>query len=238
MQSISAQSISVHPLSAIGEDADYDVLHLDKLLNKIFGDQLDRALADGNETIDFGLQQAEEVVVDSSAHEPSNLIEFPLIQELVSFEDELIARAGTLDFSPMAFGADDPVLETDLTRFTPSIIERDDSDSGHLQAIVDVQQEQLANLRAELRQKDIIIRSQAVDRAAKDDQLKYLPGFFEKALRLANVEALNLLLTKDLEVEKLLNEELHQELVKCQGQLSSVNNSLLVKFGRILGVVS
>jgi hypothetical protein len=222
MQSISAPTIHIHPVDMTEADnSDYDVLHLEKLLNKIFGDELEKALAEEG---------------DSQAS--SNLIEFPLMHELVSLECESASKANTLDFSPEAFGLDDPVLETDLTRFTPSIIERDDVDAGHLQAVIDAQQEQLATLRGELKNKDIIIRSQAVDLASKDDQLKYLPDFFNKALRLANVEAANILLVKDLEVEKLVNEELNVELVKTKTELAGVNGHLLVKFARVLGVMS
>jgi hypothetical protein len=226
MQSISGPSSYIHPLdtpvdTTTTEDGSYEVLQLEKLLNKVFGDQLDKALA-----------------VEHEGQALSNLIEFPLIQELVFLQDATAQASDTLDFSPEVFAKDDPVLETDLTRFTPSIIERDDSDFGHLQTVVDAQQEQLAHLRGELRLKDIVIRSQAVDLASKDDQLKYIPELFDKALRLAEVEANNLILTKDLAVERLVNEEVNCELGKAKSELAQVNSLLLVKFARALGLLS
>jgi len=222
MQSISVPNIHLHPVDTKDSDvSDYDVLHLEKLLNKIFGEDLDKALA-----------------LELESQDSSNLIEFPLMHELVSLECEHSSMGETLDFTPETFGLDDPVLETDLTRFTPSIIERDDVDGAHLQAVIDAQQDQLASLRGELKQKDILIRSQALDLASKDDQLKYLPEFFNKALRLSNVEATNLLLAKDLEVEKLVNEELNSELAKTRSELAAANGHLLVKFARVLGVIS
>jgi hypothetical protein len=227
MQSISAPSIHILPIdNKDSDESDYDVLHLEKLLNKIFGEELDKALAIESES------------QESSIQESSNLIEFPLMRELIALEYESAGKGETLDFSPEAFGLDDPVLETDLTRFTPSIIERDDFDAGHLQAVIDAQQEQLGSLRGELKQKDILIRSQAIDLASKDDQLKYLPEFFNKALKLANVETTNLILTNDLTVEKLVNEELNCELANTKSELVALNSHLLVKFARVLGVIS
>jgi hypothetical protein len=222
MQSISVPAIQIVPVDTTNHsnDSDYDVLQIDRLLNKIFGDELDKALA-----------------AEAANEQSSNLIEFPLVQELLDMQIESTAPSNTLDFSPTAFGLDDPVLETDLTKFTPSIIEGDDVDYGHMQTLVDAQQEQLATLRAELKQKDIVIRRQSIDLASKDDQLKYLPELFDKALRLANAEANNMLLTKDLEVEKLVNEELNSELGKTRQSLNAINSHLLVKFGRVLGVI-
>ena len=225
MQSISAPSIHiVPPVAPEVTEGDQGVLHLEKLLNKIFGDELDRALS------------ADSLFSDS---DNSNLIEFPLIQELVSLErEETVALAETLDFSPEAFAVGDPVLETDLTRFTPSIIERDDFDAGHLQEVIDAQAEQLVALRAELKQRDLQIQSQALDMAAKDDQLKYMPELFTKALELSNVQDANHVLTVDLKVEQMVNEEINCELIAAMQELDVFHNHPVVKFARMLGMMS
>jgi len=233
MQSISTPSIHIVPsqTTEVGE-GDQGVLHLEKLLNKIFGDELDRALASENFSTDGDSS-------NMSSSLQSNLIEFPLIQELVSLErEETIALAETLDFSPEAFAVGDPVLETDLTRFTPSIIERDDFDAGHLQAVVDAQAEQLATLRAELKQRDLQIQSQALDLASKDDQLKYMPELFSKALQLSNVQAANHELSVDLQVEQMVNEEINCELIAAMQELDVFHNHPLVKFARMFGLMS
>ncbi|MBU6453571.1 MAG: hypothetical protein KGS72_17460, partial [Cyanobacteria bacterium REEB67] len=190
-------------------------MRLENLLNQIFGDELDRALA-----------------------APSNIVEFPLAQELASYHEEVVIKSETLDFSPEAFDLHDPVLETDLTRFTPSIIGNDDFDGSHLQLVIDAQQGQLVELREQVKQRDFLIRCHTVDLAAKDDQLKYMPELLDKALQMATVDAANQILTTDLTVEKMVNEELNQELNAAKAELASLNNHLLVKFGRIIGLIS
>ncbi|MBS2008683.1 MAG: hypothetical protein JST01_16665 [Cyanobacteria bacterium SZAS TMP-1] len=227
MQSISTPSFHVVP-APVSEavETDHGVLHLEKLLNKIFGDELDKALAG-----DADYSQ-------SQSHNQSNLIEFPLIQELVSLEPETVNLAETLDFSPEAFAIGDPVLETDLTRFTPSIIEGDDFDGSHYQAVIDAQAEQLSTLRAELKQRDLLIQAQTLEMASKDDQLKYMPDLFSKALELSNVQAANEALSVDLKVEQMVNEEINCELIAAMQELDVFHNHPVVKFARFLGLMS
>jgi hypothetical protein len=245
MQSFSTPSMAGN----ISGDTSHDVMRLEKLLNKVFGDELERALSS---EYDFS-PTAETSALDSASSPASNLVEFPLVSQLVSLQQEQtlltnidLPSAAEL-FEPVSERAtyqvdlSDPLLATDLTKYTPSIICGDDSEhnkaNAELQMIIDVQQQQLATLREQAKQKDFLIRCHTIDLAAKDDQLKYVPELLEKALQMATVEQQNQVLNQDLTVEKLVNDELTQELAIANAKFDYVSNHLLVKFGRILGLI-
>ncbi len=89
-----------------------DVQHLEKLLNRIFGDELEKAC------------------------DASNLIEFPLNQELEIVEPAATADIDIFDFSP---AYKEPTTESIFQNsvMLKSIIEEDESDS-RLQQIIDI----------------------------------------------------------------------------------------------------
>ncbi|MDP3508811.1 MAG: hypothetical protein Q8T09_12540 [Candidatus Melainabacteria bacterium] len=198
-----------------------DVQHLEKLLNKIFGDEIEK-------------------VCDA---EPSNLIEFPLQQEtqiVSTVVPSAPATAGIdlFDFSPAQ--ADLLVGDTEIFKSSPmmlrSIIEEDDYEAdSRLQQMVDIQRKELVQLRKLVKDREFDIRTRDLELAANADQLKYMPELFSKALLVGELKSQLNQVQEALETEQATHEQSRDLLFKTQARVDRIKDTFWFKLGRSLG---
>ncbi len=227
MQSFSTTSadveVFVEPLKMSTE-----VQHLELLLNKIFGDEIEK--------------------IDGVDH-ASNLIEFPLKEEAnanLKVETEVdvqvdvqLAKSHAVmtefdlfDFSPGQ--SNDIFKSSSSTPILKSIIEEDEVDS-RLQVVVEAQQRELSQLRQKLKDRDYDIRALDLQIAANADQLKYMPELFNKALLATELKNQLNELQEALEAEQLTHEQSRDLLFKTQARVDRMKNTFWFKLGRSLG---
>ncbi|MBP6743815.1 hypothetical protein KA344_01220 [bacterium] len=198
-----------------------DVQHLEKLLNKIFGDEIEKV----------------------SDAEPSNLIEFPLQQEtelVIGVLASAPATAGIdiFDFSPAQ--ADLLLDGAEIFKSSPvmlrSIIEEDDYEAdSRLQQMVDIQRKELVQLRRQVKDREFDIRTRDLELAANADQLKYMPELFSKALLLGELKTQVSQLQEALETEQAIHEQSRDLLFKTQARVDRIKDTFWFKLGRSLG---
>ncbi len=202
-----------------------DVQHLEKLLNKIFGDEIEK-------------------VGDA---EPSNLIEFPLQQETQAASTVVASAPATagidlFDFSPAQ--ADLLLGDTEIFKSSPasssnmlrSIIEEDDYEAdSRLQQMVDIQRKELVQLRKLVKDREFDIRTRDLELAANADQLKYMPELFSKALLVGDLKVQLSQLQEALETEQAIHEQSRDLLFKTQARVDRIKDTFWFKLGRSLG---
>ncbi len=200
-----------------------DVQHLEKLLNKIFGDEIEKD-------------------VDA---EPSNLIEFPLIQDAEEEPATLVARTAIdiaanidiFDFSPAQAIRDEQVSNSMSSPvMLRSIIEEDDYEAdSRLQQMIDIQRKELVQLRKQIKDRDFDLRTRDLELAANADQLKYMPELFNKALLVGDLKIQVSQLQEALETEQGVHEQSRDLLIKTQARVDRIKDSMWFKLGRSLG---
>ncbi len=194
-----------------------DVQHLEKLLNKIFGDEIEK-VSDG---------------------EPSNLIEFPLNQEAEAVNAlEASADIDIFDFSPAKVDAF--VGGAEIFKSAPmmlrSIIEEDDYEAdSRLQQMIDIQRKELVQLRRQVKDREFDIRTRDLELAANADQLKYMPELFNKALLVGELKTQVSQLQEALEAEQATHEQSRDLLFKTQARVDRIKDTFWFKLGRSLG---
>lgn len=199
-----------------------DVQHLEKLLNKIFGDEIEK-------------------VCDA---EPSNLIEFPLQQETELVSAVVASAPATagidiFDFTPAQ--ADLLLDGAEIFKSSPvmlrSIIEEDDYEAdSRLQQMVDIQRKELVQLRRQVKDREFDIRTRDLELAANADQLKYMPELFSKALLLGELKSQVSQLQAALETEQAIHEQSRDLLFKTQARVDRIKETFWFKLGRSLGL--
>lgn len=199
-----------------------DVQHLEKLLNKIFGDEIEK-------------------VCDA---EPSNLIEFPLQQETELVSAVVASAPATagidiFDFTPAQ--ADLLLDGAEIFKSSPvmlrSIIEEDDYEAdSRLQQMVDIQRKELVQLRRQVKDREFDIRTRDLELAANADQLKYMPELFSKALLLGELKSQVSQLQAALETEQAIHEQSRDLLFKTQARVDRIKDTFWFKLGRSLGL--
>lgn len=194
-----------------------DVQHLEKLLNKIFGDEIEK-VSDG---------------------EPSNLIEFPLNQEAESVSAlEASADIDIFDFSPAKVDAfvDGAEIFKSAPMMLRSIIEEDDYEAdSRLQQMIDIQRKELVQLRRQVKDREFDIRTRDLELAANADQLKYMPELFNKALLVGDLKTQVSQLQEALEAEQATHEQSRDLLFKTQARVDRIKDTFWFKLGRSLG---
>lgn len=194
-----------------------DVQHLEKLLNKIFGDEIEK-VSDG---------------------EPSNLIEFPLNQEAESVNAlEASADIDIFDFSPAKVDAfvDGAEIFKSAPLMLRSIIEEDDYEAdSRLQQMIDIQRKELVQLRRQVKDREFDIRTRDLELAANADQLKYMPELFNKALLVGELKTQVSQLQEALEAEQATHEQSRDLLFKTQARVDRIKDTFWFKLGRSLG---
>ncbi|MFA7338653.1 MAG: hypothetical protein WC028_17845 [Candidatus Obscuribacterales bacterium] len=199
-----------------------DVQHLEKLLNKIFGDEIEK-------------------VCDA---EPSNLIEFPLQQdtELVSAVVASAPATAGIDIFDFTPAQADLLLDgAEIFKSSPvmlrSIIEEDDYEAdSRLQQMVDIQRKELVQLRRQVKDREFDIRTRDLELAANADQLKYMPELFSKALLLGELKSQVSQLQAALETEQAIHEQRRDLLFKTQARVDRIKETFWFKLGRSLGL--
>jgi hypothetical protein len=199
-----------------------DVQHLEKLLNKIFGDEIEK-------------------VCDA---EPSNLIEFPLQQdtELVSAVVASAPATAGIDIFDFTPAQADLLLDgAEIFKSSPvmlrSIIEEDDYEAdSRLQQMVDIQRKELVQLRRQVKDREFDIRTRDLELAANADQLKYMPELFSKALLLGELKSQVSQLQAALETEQAIHEQSRDLLFKTQARVDRIKETFWFKLGRSLGL--
>ncbi len=215
MQSFSTTSaeveVFVEPLKMNTE-----VQHLELLLNKIFGDEIEK--------------------IDGVDH-ASNLIEFPLKEDVEVAVPEAHAampRFDLFDFSPGQ--SSDIFKASSANPILKSIIEEDELEvDSRLQVVVEAQQRELSQLRQKLRDRDYDIRNLDLQIAANADQLKYMPELFNKALMATELKNQLTELQEVLEAEQLTHEQSRDLLFKTQARVDRIKDTFWFKLGRSLG---
>ncbi len=194
-----------------------DVQHLEKLLNKIFGDEIEK-VSDG---------------------EPSNLIEFPLNQEAESVSAlEASADIDIFDFLPAKVDAfvDGAEIFKSAPMMLRSIIEEDDYEAdSRLQQMIDIQRKELVQLRRQVKDREFDIRTRDLELAANADQLKYMPELFNKALMVGELKTQVSQLQEALEAEQATHEQSRDLLFKTQARVDRIKDTFWFKLGRSLG---
>jgi len=190
-----------------------DVQHLEKLLNKIFGDEIEK-VSDG---------------------EPSNLIEFPLNQEAEAVSAlEASADIDIFDFSPAK--VDGAEIFKSAPLMLRSIIEEDDYEAdSRLQQMIDIQRKELMQLRRQVKDREFDIRTRDLELAANADQLKYMPELFNKALLVGELKTQVSQLQEALEAEQATHEQSRDLLFKTQARVDRIKDTFWFKLGRSLG---
>jgi hypothetical protein len=198
-----------------------DVQHLEKLLNRIFGDEIEKALEAGE----------------------SNLIEFPqspFIGERAENLPTAIEKApldestseSTINFSPSAvelFSLDSEPLK--------SIIEEDDAmQESRLHHVVSLQRKEMEALRRDLQSRDTDIKLYKLELAANADQLKYLPELFAKALQVGELNQTIKDLQSSLDAEQASHEQSRDLLHKTQARVDKIKGSFWYRLGSFLGL--
>lgn len=199
-----------------------DVQHLEKLLNKIFGDEIEK-------------------VCDA---EPSNLIEFPLQQdtELVSAVVASAPATAGIDIFDFTPAQADLLLDgAEIFKSSPvmlrSIIEEDDYEAdSRLQQMVDIQRKELVQLRRQVKDREFDIRTRDLELAANADQLKYMPELFSKALLVGELKSQLSKLEEALEAEQAIHEQSRDLLFKTQARVDRIKDTFWFKLGRSLGL--
>lgn len=231
MQSFSKPSTEADILPLETLKMSTDVQHLEKLLNKIFGDEIEK-------TID--------------RDEQSNLIEFPIKDDVDASEslaamiqdvaDQIHSHAaaisasksdgatGTIDFSPT-----EVVSYADTKHLTSIIGEDEELADSRLQQIVDFQRRELIELRAKLKDRDYDIRSLDLQIAANNDQLKYLPELFNKAIEATDLRVKVKELEDALELEQSTHEQSRDLLHKTQARVDRIKETIWYRLGRTFG---
>lgn len=204
-----------------------DVQHLEKLLNRIFGDEIEKTLEPGE----------------------SNLIEFPQspFKEEKEVFEEKIARAEVkadavinspeamqeldtlIDFAPELFGGDDAPLK--------SIIEEDEAYlDSRLHQVVEMQSKELFEVRQTLVSREQEIKLYKLELAANADQLKYMPELFVKALQVNELSQELKNLQAAYELEQSQHEQCRDLLHKSQVRVDKLKSSFWFKLGRFIGL--
>ncbi len=219
MQSFSTSTeveVFVEPLNMNTE-----VQHLELLLNKIFGDEI------------------EKISMDDGGHDlltASNLIEFPLKEEasLALAEEQsqpVMPQFDLFDFSP---GQSGDIFKSTASPILKSIIEEDEIDS-RLQHVVEAQQRELSLLRKKLKDREYDIRTLDLQIAANADQLKYMPELFNKALLATELKTQLTEMQEALETEQLTHEQSRDLLFKTQARVDRMKDTFWFKLGCSLG---
>lgn len=141
------------------------------------------------------------------------------------------AGANVIDFSPFfefSLSSDEP--ENSIK----SIIEADDSD--RYAQVVEIQRAELFKLRAQERQQLDQIRSLEIEIASKDEQLQYLPEYFEKALILGEVQISLDAAKNELDCERLINEETSRKLQQLQEKVEQLKSTFWYQFASFFGL--
>jgi hypothetical protein len=236
MQSFSKQSTEADILPLETLKMSTDVQHLEKLLNKIFGDELEK----------------------TRDRDESNLIEFPIKDDIADASESLAAMIqdvadqihshaaavaigaeaskNSIDFSPSSFDIAErtPVVSYSDSRHLTSIIGEDESDS-RLQQVIDFQRKELIELRAKLKDRDYDIRNLDLQIAANNDQLKYMPELFNKALVATQLTVKVKELEEALELEQSTHEQSRDLLYKTQARVDRIKETVWFKLGRTFG---
>lgn len=189
-----------------------EVMRLEQLLGKIFNDEIEKALT-------------EETASDStgSAKPVNNLPESATLNHL-------------LDFSP--FFEQSHIAEQSGKSELKSIIEADDytqQDYDRLQHMVEIQRAEILSLRDSLRMANDEVRHQNLSLAAKEDQLKYLPELFQKALMVTDLTLANEALSRDLQWEKAAHSQTAEQLNQLHSWSTNLHNKLWIKVAKFLG---
>jgi len=206
MQSFSPSSIETEVLAIEPIKINTDVQHLEKLLNKIFGDELEKTGVDASEI--------------------SNLIEFPLKEEL-DFSPEQTSDIFAPTFSSPSSPSSPKILK--------SIMEEDDHADSDMQYMVEAQRKELVQLRHQLKEREYDIRSLDLQLAANADQLKFMPELFNKALMASELKVQLVALQEVLEVEQLAHEQSRDLLFKTQARVDRIKDTFWYRLGRNLG---
>ncbi|CAN5199671.1 hypothetical protein BH11CYA1_BH11CYA1_39410 [soil metagenome] len=196
-----------------------DVQHLEKLLNKIFGDEFEKE-GDG---------------------EPTNLIEFPLVQEA-----EVLTRKNSTDATGIDIFDFTPAQASELinaantssssSSVLKSIMEEDDYEvDSRLQQMIDIQRKELVNLRKQVKDYQFDVRTRDLELAANADQLKYMPELFNKALLVGELRTQVVQLEEALEGEQATHEQSRDLLFKTQARVDRIKDTFWFKLGRSLG---
>lgn len=211
-----------------------DVQHLEKLLNRIFGDEIEKSLEAGESNLiefpqsPFKEERAEKSLTviepaDISAAEPAKAAPESIIEP---------ASEATINFSPSAvelFSLDSAPLK--------SIIEEDDAmQDSRLHQVVSLQRKELEALRRDLQSKDNDIKLYKLELASNADQLKYLPELFAKALQVGELNQTIKDLQSALDTEQSSHEQSRDLLHKTQARVDKIKGSFWYKLGSFLGL--
>lgn len=198
-----------------------DVQHLEKLLNRIFGDELEKSLAGGDNLIEFPQSPFKE----QTEQEEHPVSENPSPIEIAQRSSNLINEPGSLlDFSPEIFSG----------QSLKSIIEEDVADSK-LSIMIEAQRKELEALRLTIKDRDHDIKLYKLELAACNDQLKYLPELFNKALSLSDTKQALKEMEAAYETEKAQREQCLDLLEKSQNRIERIKNSAWYKLAQFFG---
>lgn len=160
-----------------------------------------------------------QIFSEHAVHEP------PLVPAVSAVDKNL------MDFSPFFEYA----LDSDQSEISGrSIIEADDSD--RYAQVVEIQKDELFKLRAQERKLVNQIRSLELDIASKDEQLQYLPEYFQQALMLGELQIAHEELKDELVKERLINNENSRKLDLLQSDLNEYKKTLWYKIASFFGL--
>lgn len=198
-----------------------DVQHLEKLLNRIFGDEIEKALEAGESNL---IEFPQSPFIGERAENLPTVIEKALLDESIS--------ESTINFSPTAvelFSLDSEPLK--------SIIEEDDAmQDSRLHHVVSLQRKELEALRRDLQSRDTDIKLYKLELASNADQLKYLPELFAKALQVGELKQTIKDLQATLDAEQASHEQSRDLLHKTQARVDKIKSSFWYRLGSFLGL--